>query len=105
MFEKNNQFAGTVNQRVMDFQQMIDNNEIKAILCARGGYGTIQIIDHINFDNFKNNPKWIIGFSDVTVLHSQMQKLSIESLHSSMPINFNTSTLESINSIKDILFR
>ena len=104
LFETNNQFAGTVNQRVMDIQQMIDNNEIKAILCARGGYGTIQIIDHINFDNFKNNPKWIIGFSDVTVLHSQMQKLSIESLHSSMPINFSTSTLESINSIKDILF-
>ena len=104
LFETNNQFAGTVNQRVMDIQQMIDNNEIKAILCARGGYGTIQIIDHINFDNFKNKPKWIIGFSDVTILHSQMQKLSIESLHSSMPINFSTNTLESINSIKDILF-
>ena len=61
LFEENNQFSGTIEQRTTDLQNMINDVEIKAILCARGGYGTVQIIDNINFSSLKKNPKWIIG--------------------------------------------
>jgi muramoyltetrapeptide carboxypeptidase len=66
LFEEDNQFAGTVEQRTIDLQNMIDDDAIKAILCARGGYGTVQIIDKINFSKLLKNPKWIIGFSDIS---------------------------------------
>ena len=72
LFEENNQFSGTSEQRADDLQSMIDNDAIKAILCARGGYGTVQIIDKIDFSSLKKNPQWIIGYSDVTVLHSHL---------------------------------
>jgi muramoyltetrapeptide carboxypeptidase len=104
LFEENNQFAGTVEQRTADLQNMIDNNSIKAILCARGGYGTVQIIDNINFSTLKKNPKWIIGYSDVTVLHSYLNNLGIASLHATMPINFETNTTEILMSLKNSLF-
>ena len=67
---------------------MIDSPDIKAIYCVRGGYGTVQIIDYIDFSNIFKNPKWIIGFSDVTVLHSHLNNLGVSTLHSTMPINF-----------------
>jgi len=66
LFEEDNQFSGTILQRSADLQSMIDNENIKAILCARGGYGTVQIIDEIDFSNMIKIPKWIIGYSDVT---------------------------------------
>src|SRR6478672_9535934 len=65
-------FSGTDQERLDDFQQMLDDDQVKAILCARGGYGMTRIIDRINFKGFKKNPKWIIGFSDITVLHSHL---------------------------------
>ena len=99
-----NQFSGTIKQRRDDFQQMIDDNSIKAILCARGGYGTVQIIDSIDFSNLRNNPKWIIGYSDITVLHSHLNNLNFASLHATMPINFETNTKESLESLKQSLF-
>ena len=68
LFEVDNQFAGTVEQRVIDFQNMINDDTISAILCARGGYGAVRIIDNLNFDIYLKNPKWIIGFSDITVM-------------------------------------
>ena len=104
LFEENNQFSGTIQQRSDDLQSMIDNDTIKAILCARGGYGTVQIIDNIDFSKLKNNSKWIIGYSDVTVLHSHLNNLGIASLHASMPINFETNTNESLTSLKNSLF-
>ena len=83
----NNQLAGTDAQRADDFQKMIDNPNIKAIWCARGGYGTIRMVDLIDFSKFKQNPKWIIGFSDVTVLHSHLNHLGFETIHGIMPVN------------------
>jgi len=104
LFEENNQFSGTIEQRTADFQSMIDNDAIKAILCARGGYGTVQIIDKIDFSSLKKTPKWIIGYSDVTVLHSHLNNLGIVSLHATMPINFENNSTESLQSLKNSLF-
>ena len=104
LFQENDQFSGNVEQRTADLQCMIDDNSIKAILCARGGYGTVQIIDLIDFTNLKNNSKWIVGYSDVTVLHSHLNNLGIASLHASMLINFENNTKESLSSLKNTLF-
>ena len=104
LFQEEDQFSGTVEQRTADLQGMIDDNSIKAILCARGGYGTVQIIDSIDFTNLKINSKWIVGYSDVTVLHSHLNNLGIASLHATMPINFKSNTKESLSSLKNSLF-
>src|SRR5258705_3533675 len=85
-----NYFAGTDEERLNDFQQMLDDDEVKAILCARGGYGMGRIIDKIDFKKFKKNPKWIIGFSDITVLHCHLySNYYISSLHAPMAGAFN----------------
>ena len=104
LFKIENQFAGNDDERANDLQEMIDNNDVKAIFCARGGYGTARIVDKIDFSNLKNNPKWIVGYSDVTVLHSHLNKLGIASLHATMPINFKTNAKESLASLKNGLF-
>ncbi len=105
LFKEHNQFSGTIKQRVADFQDALNNNEIKAIFCARGGYGTVQIIDEIDFSNFNKNPKWVIGYSDVTVLHNHInQNFGIQTLHASMPINFRNNTKEALESLKEVLF-
>lgn len=103
LFAEDHQFSGTDAQRTDDLQACLDNPEIKAILCARGGYGTIRIIDNIDFSTFQKAPKWVCGYSDVTVLHNKISSLGIESLHSTMPINFPTNTTEAINSLFDSL--
>ena len=104
LLEVDNQFSGTVHQRTADFQSMIDDKSIRAILCARGGYGSIQIIDNIDFSSLKKNPKWIVGYSDVTVLHSHLNTLGIASMHATMPINFSTNTDKAIQSLRKSLF-
>ena len=81
----NCQLGGTDAERIADVQAMMDADHIKAIWCARGGYGTVRIIDALDFTNFKQHPKWIVGFSDVTVLHSQLNVERIASLHAIMP--------------------
>lgn len=89
VFDDYHQFAGRDLNRLKDFQQMLDDPEIKAILCARGGYGSVRILEHVDFDLFLRKPKWIIGYSDITVFHSYLNNiLEVESLHSVMPINF-----------------
>jgi muramoyltetrapeptide carboxypeptidase len=89
-----NYFSGTDGERLDDLQQMLDDGNIKAILCARGGYGVSRIIDSINFKNFRKNPKWIIGFSDITVLHSYLfSRYKIASLHAPMAAAFNDAEL------------
>ncbi len=98
------QFAGNDNLRATDFQEMLDNPKIKAIWCARGGYGTIRMIDLLDFSNFKNNPKWIIGYSDVTVLHSHLHQLGFETLHAQMPVSIETKTAACVQSLKNSLF-
>lgn len=82
-------YAGTDEERLQDFQQMLDDPQIKAIMCARGGYGSVRIIDNINWKNFQAKPKWIIGFSDITVIHSHLNKqLNTASIHSKMCNSF-----------------
>ncbi len=106
LFKEENQFAGNDIDRISDFQDAIDNDEIKAIFCARGGYGTVRIIDNLNFDKFKTNPKWIIGYSDITVLHNHLNNMNIATLHATMPINFPADLKENIalQTMKSILF-
>lgn len=85
-----NYFSGTDEERLNDLQQMLDDRNIKAILCARGGYGMSRIIDRINFKKFRKHPKWIVGFSDITVLHSHIfSNYKIASLHAPMAAAFN----------------
>ena len=104
IFGEYNQFSGTIEQRVNDIQMMIDSPDIKAIYCVRGGYGTVQIIDYIDFSNIFKNPKWIIGFSDVTVLHSHLNNLGVSTLHSTMPINFEENNEIALKSLYTSLF-
>ena len=106
LFGSQNQFSGTEEERAEDFQTMLDNDEIKAIVCARGGYGIVRIIDLLSFDHFIQHPKWIVGYSDVTVLHSHIHtRLVIETLHATMPINiYANPNYESTESLHDALF-
>jgi muramoyltetrapeptide carboxypeptidase len=88
LFKEDHQFSGTDEERAEDLQAMLDDENIKAVISARGGYGTIRIIDKIDFAKFRKHPKWVIGYSDITVLHSHIHNFGIETLHSTMPINF-----------------
>jgi muramoyltetrapeptide carboxypeptidase len=96
----NNQLAGTDEQRAADFQQQMDNPNIKAIWCARGGYGTVRIIDLLDFTIFKKSPKWIIGFSDVTVLHNHLNTMGFKSIHGIMPVTVAKATPQAIESLR-----
>jgi len=107
LYRRKNSFAGNDEQRASDFQQMLDERAVKAVLCARGGYGSIRIADKLDFTRFKENPKWIIGCSDVTVLHTMIQKmLNTESLHAIMPrhIKAGKKDLSSLESLKKAIF-
>ena len=86
----NCQLGGTDTERAADFQAQLDDENVKAIWCARGGYGTVRIIDALDFTKFKKHPKWIMGFSDVTVLHSQLNVERVATLHSIMPFTVPT---------------
>lgn len=83
--KRNNTFGGTDEERAKDFQAMLDNNTVKAIMCATGGYGSVRIIDLLDFTNFKKTPKWVIGFSDITVFHAHLNRVCrTASIHSKM---------------------
>lgn len=87
-FNKHNQFSGTDSERADDFQKLLDDSSIKAIFCARGGYGSVRTLQSLTFDKFIKNPKWIVGFSDITVFHSYINtKLGVETLHAPMPFS------------------
>ncbi|NNC95436.1 MAG: LD-carboxypeptidase [Chitinophagales bacterium] len=99
------QFAGDDTCRTEDLQAMLNDDGINAILCARGGYGTVRIIDSIDYSKFVKNPKWIAGYSDVTALHMMVNtKLAVQSLHSPMPLGFEELTEQSKKSLVDALF-
>lgn len=83
-----NQFAARDEERAADLQKMIDDDSIKAIICSRGGYGSLRASELVNWERLKNQPKWIVGFSDVTVLHSKLNKMRIASIHGVMPKYF-----------------
>lgn len=104
-------FGGTDAERAADFQQMLDDPAVKAILCARGGYGSIRIVDDLNWSRFRQRPKWVIGFSDITVLHNHIHKnCSIATIHSKMCNSFpndwskaEAMQIQTINSIGEAL--
>jgi muramoyltetrapeptide carboxypeptidase len=105
LFNQQNQFAGSDEERLTDFQNALNDNNIKAILFARGGYGTIRIIDGVNWSKFQNNPKWLIGFSDITVIQSHiLTSWQTETLHAPMAFNFKKASPESLKALKAILF-
>lgn len=88
VFARHFQFAGTDQQRREDLQTALDDPETGAILCSRGGYGTVRIINKLDFENFQKNPKWLVGFSDITILHLCINNLSIATIHGAMPRYF-----------------
>jgi muramoyltetrapeptide carboxypeptidase len=99
-----NQFAGSDDLRISDFQIMLDNPDIKAIWCARGGYGTVRIIDQLNWETFKKHPKWIVGYSDVTVLHSHIHNLGFETIHAEMAMEITKKSGLTRSSLRNALF-
>ncbi len=102
--QSKNYFSATDEERTTELQAMLDASEIKAILCGRGGYGISRIIDQLDFRRFKKNPKWIIGFSDITLLHCHLhQQYKVVSLHAPMATAFNEGPNRFIRSIKETL--
>jgi muramoyltetrapeptide carboxypeptidase len=103
LFESSNQYAGTDTQRTEDLQWALNDENIKAVIIARGGYGSVKTIEHIDFTEFKKHPKWLVGYSDVTVLHNAIHKIGVATLHATMPLNF-TKNEEATKSMVDALF-
>ncbi|MCF6278874.1 MAG: LD-carboxypeptidase [Flavobacteriaceae bacterium] len=107
LYTINSTFAGTDEQRLKDLQNALDSPNIKAIWSARGGYGLVRIIDDLDFTEFKKHPKWIIGYSDVTVLHNKLHNLGYQSIHGQMPLTLNLKDSiqeKSIITLKKALF-
>jgi muramoyltetrapeptide carboxypeptidase len=105
VLDRNFQYAGNDQQRANDIQEAIDDTQTRAIICARGGYGSVRIIEKIDFSPLLKNPKWLVGFSDVTVLHSILNKLGLASIHGAMPAFFleNKKPTRSFLSLMDLL--
>ena len=99
------QYAGDDDLRTKDLQRFLDDDSVKAIIAARGGYGTVRIIDRLDFTRFKTNPKWIVGFSDITVLHSHiLAQFEIQTIHGQMPVVIPEGTITSLDTLKKALF-
>jgi muramoyltetrapeptide carboxypeptidase len=98
------QLSGTDEMRAADLQEMLDNPNIKAIWCARGGYGSVRLLQKLNWDKFMKNPKWLVGFSDVTVLHQKLQALGVASIHAMMPIQMPVASAEAKETLRKALF-
>lgn len=103
LFESHNQYAGTDVQRTEDLQWALNDKNIKAIIIARGGYGSVRTIEQIDFTEFKKHPKWMVGYSDVTVLHNAIHNIGVATLHATMPLNFSKSE-EATKSMVNALF-
>ena len=104
LFDKKNIFAGDIESRLNNIQNALDSLDTKAILFARGGYGTIQIIDYLNFEKFKYSPKWLIGFSDITTILTHVYTVyNIKSIHGPMPFNFAQTNKTHVINLFDIL--
>lgn len=107
LFSKSGHFAGTDEERAADFQKALDHPGIQAIWCARGGYGTVRILDKLRYDKFRVHPKWIIGYSDITALHNQLHNAGYESVHALMCTSLDNDpeiTRPNITSFKDVIF-
>ncbi len=107
LFGELNQFSGTDTERAADFQSMIENPQVKAIVCARGGYGSVRILNHLDLRSLQREPKWVIGYSDITVFHGILNSwYMMESIHGIMPINFPVDGKPNISteSLRRVLF-
>ena len=107
LFNQANHFAGTDDERCEDFQKALDDPKISAIWCARGGYGTVRILDKLDYTKFKQNPKWLIGYSDITALHNQVHNAGVESIHALMctSLQDDLETIkETVSTFKDAIF-
>lgn len=103
--KSDNQYGGTDAERQADFQHMLNDSTIKAIIAARGGYGTVRMMDTLDWRAFMDAPKWIIGFSDMTYLHTQLNcNIGVETLHAIMAFSFSTASEAAIQSLQDALF-
>jgi len=99
------QFAGDDEQRAEDLQRLIDDDSIKAIIAARGGYGTIRMIDKVDFSSITQNPKWVVGFSDITMLHTHLyNNFNLQTIHGQMPVNIPDASAKSLESLRKALF-
>lgn len=104
LFDSDRQFAGTDKERANYLQVMLDNDEIEAVISARGGYGSVRLIDKIDFRHFVKKPKWLVGYSDITVFHSHINKnFGIETLHAAMPLGLEKNSPDSVNGIFAVL--
>lgn len=107
LFNQNDHFAGTDAERCQDFQDALDNPNIKAIWAARGGYGSVRILDKLDFTKFKQYPKWVIGYSDITAFHNHIHNLGVETLHAMMGTSMEENSeelVETIATFKKALF-
>ncbi|MDO5989382.1 LD-carboxypeptidase [Flavivirga amylovorans] len=107
VFSQANHFAGTDDERCEDFQNALDDPKISAIWCARGGYGTVRILDKLDYTKFKQNPKWLIGYSDITALHNQVHNVGVQSIHAMMCTSLQDdlgSIKETLSTFKDAIF-
>ncbi|ASU32550.1 S66 peptidase family protein [Mucilaginibacter xinganensis] len=99
------QFAGDDAFRAKDMQRFIDDDSVKAIIAARGGYGTVRMIDLVNFDRFAQNPKWVVGFSDITLLHSHLfANFNAPGIHGQMPMTIPDASARSLDTLRKALF-
>ena len=103
LFAEHHIFAGDDDFRAAVLQEYLDNENIEAIWFSKGGYGSIRVIDKLDFTKFMQHPKWIIGFSDTTVFHGKLSRLGCPSLHACMPFCFDQKTLEAKQSLFDVL--
>ncbi len=107
VFSKSNHFAGTDEERCADLQNAMDDPKISAIWCARGGYGTVRVLDKLNYTKFRKNPKWIIGYSDITALHNQVHNEGFQSLHALMCVSLTKDigdVKEAVSTFKSAIF-
>lgn len=107
LYSQSNHFAGTDAERCEDYQKALDDPTVSAIWCARGGYGTVRILDKLDYSHFKKHPKWLIGYSDITALHSQLHNEGYETLHAMMCVSLTedlTEIEETLNTFKSALF-
>ena len=105
LYEREGQLAGSDSHRAALMQQLLDDDTVKAILCCRGGYGTVRIVDRLDFSHFAQRPKWVVGYSDITVLHSHIHSvLGLPTLHATMPVNMTSGPTPASESLRRALF-
>ena len=105
LYEQDGQLAGSDAHRAALMQRLLDDPEVKAIICCRGGYGTVRIVDRLDFTRFAQRPKWVVGYSDITVLHSHIHHtLGLPTLHATMPVNMHGEETPATRTLHDFLF-